>query len=364
MPPDERRDDHAPPQAYPIPGGQVGLAALAADYLRAVLRADPDAIDFHAAADDAAAPRVSAATERARRREWRRQWRRLRLADQVAAYADALARATDADAVHAALAWHAAEIVGAYTCIVFVPDARGVLASLPAHPRPLGEGVLHLTERPAAPCLLTRDDRARFGGLARLFDEERAASVACQPVADEMVLALLERRADRTFDEEDWGLLRLVAAQAESALQRVGTVAQLLPRRSAGSATQPAGDPHLDALLAHVDALAEWDEELAVAALEPEVEGDAQDRRRLADELRRVCGDDGVVVRRSGGAFLVLLPGVSGESARARFRDFEGRLPPGTSHRYAIAARGSNGATVRELVEAAEQALPVAAVAP
>jgi hypothetical protein len=338
----------------------VGLAALAADYLRAVLRADPDVIDFHAAADEAAAPRVSDATERARRREWRRQWRRLRLADQVAAYADALARATDADAVHAALAWHAAEIVGAYTCIVFAPDARGVLASLPAHPRPLGEGVLHLAERPVAPCLVTRDDRERPGGLARLFDEERAASVACQPVADEMVLALLERRADRTFDEDDWGLLRLVAAQAESALQRVGAVAQLSPWRSVGSVSEPTGDPHLDALLEHVDALAEWDEPLTVAALE--VERDAQDLRHLEDELRRVCGEEGVVVRRSGGAFLVLLPGVSGESARARFRAFEGRLPPGTSHRYAIAARGSDGATVRELVEAAEQALPVAAV--
>ena len=92
--------------------------------------------------------------------------------------------------------------------------------ALPAHARFRRPGtLLHADAR--------ADTGSPFSPLAPLFTETRAACVVHTPVGEDGLLFLVERRAERHFEPEDWEILRALAGLAESALKRVRLLGEI-----------------------------------------------------------------------------------------------------------------------------------------
>jgi GGDEF domain-containing protein len=323
------------------------LPRIALEYLREVLdgggepeqRAHADAAgaqpvlpwDAGAAPDDPA--------ECARRREWSRRWRRLRLADAVAEYGRALESAATPDQVYTAVPEHAARIVGAWTGLLFVPGEAG-------GPRTLPDGRLRTrADRLRIPVLRRRTrvgarqaGRAggRFAALAPLFADDGAAALACIPFGRGGALVLVERRHDREFDEDDWSLLAMVAAQGQAALERVHAAGRVAELAGTDPVTKLAGAGHVDRVLEHAWQVVPMGRPLSVVLLGLDGLGGARARfggasaerllRAAVEALREALPPEGTALRCGAAELLLVLPGATPAQAAAVVTSLRARL--------------------------------------
>lgn len=174
--------------------------------------------------EDAAA---AAATQGERRQRERERFRR---ASNWMLLVEQLNRTATRQDVFDVLVERVVELVDAHAAMVYAQgaDAAG-LGLLPAAP-PVGTPTLgplpfSLLGAPFPLQLLRSEcEAARSGPRAALwplFDHFGAASLALSALGEGALLVVLERRANRLFNGEDWFVLRNVAAQASMALRRV-----------------------------------------------------------------------------------------------------------------------------------------------
>jgi GGDEF domain-containing protein len=315
----------------------------------------------------------SAVPEPAARREWLRQWRRLQLPDRMAAFGEELARARTEAAVYATLTSHAARMVGGYLCLLFLPRSGAARLRPVAEPRlRCNPEMLSILEPPAVPGVIseaTLPAGGPYAGLRPLFDQEGAAWLLLAPFATRGTVVLVERRGERTFAPEDWDVLRILASQAEAALERVrlwegiATLSQSDPMTGLG-----AGREYLNDVMAHAAAAAAWGEPVSVAVLT--VDGNAgaarngesaRVTRAVAEAVREAAHERGIVLRYADNELLVVLPGMDASVAEELVENARDRLARGISVRARVM---ENAATVaRELADRARAAIPVRAPA-
>ncbi|HEX8696611.1 MAG TPA: GAF domain-containing protein [Longimicrobium sp.] len=340
-----REEDRLPPA-----GADLGLAELAAAYLRETLR-DFAPLGFPPPRAEPAAVGGAGATD-ARRREWRRRWRRLRLGEQVAGFAGELAEARSSDAVLDALATHAPRIVGAHVCLLFLPAPGGGPLRARREPRLEGSAEGLELDGAGAAGVLAPADAVRFPALAPLFAGAGAASLACAPFAGGAAV-LVERRADRVYDEEDLELLRLLAGQAEAALERVRGLERVLARRLPAAREGEEGAGRAEAVLRLAESLARRGCAVAVAVVAVAgaagpPEGD--ELHGAAEALRAAAGEDGVALHLGAGEFLLVMPGKSEAEAFASMAEVRAHVPAALSVRAAVAGRADGPCSLEELV--------------
>lgn len=294
-------------------------------------------------------------------RQWHRQWRRFQLPDQLLAFYDELGRARTAPEVYDALSKYSASIVGAYTALVFPPRKRaGKLRPVP-NPR-LSAPANQLSVPVAAPLPKSEPllaDGARSGplaGLAPLFEEERAFSLAHAPLGSGGLVLLVERRRERVFEAEDWELLRTLCAHADAAIRRISGV-QSTDSDAAGGGMQgfvrraQAAD-----LLRHVWQGARRGVALSVVAVRT-AGLSAGEAKELADGLRRQIRPYGIGLTDGPGRLLLVLPRYSDAQA-ARLVERLNRLasPLGVVS-FAMAAYQARMSSADQLLDAAIAAL-------
>jgi hypothetical protein len=228
-----RRDDPVLPTGTPEGAAPLDLAA---EWLREILQDE-----FGEASGEERFPRTPATAARPGgdefdrnsflvwRREWLSRWRRLQLVEQLQSYRDALERADSAETVHAAFAEHAAAIIGAYVCLVFVRPDGEYFAPLPLPGAPVPErlriGPLgHGAAEVVLPSDLSVD--SPLAGVAPLFEETSASSLLMARYGRGYAV-LVERRSHREFETLDGEIFDLLAAEAATALHRVTLVKRL-----------------------------------------------------------------------------------------------------------------------------------------
>lgn len=160
------------------------------------------------------------------------------------------AREDKPDGVWDALATHAAPVVRGWTAACVVPDRNGNLRRYSAEPN-TNAGTLDVGRRdsseikqlghmvedgvPFAAGLIVRETGSRpgqaFGSVPWLFQHPDVHSAACINVGRRGVLVIVERRADRAFEPDDWYRLRVIAEQAEITLRRIELVSRRSHRR-------------------------------------------------------------------------------------------------------------------------------------
>lgn len=263
-------------------------------------------------------------------REWHRQWRRFQLADQLHRYDARLNSARSPAEVYRVLSEHAVRIVGGFTCLLYPPQEQGPLRPVPNPALRVDAGRITLSIPLAGAGLIARDrvlDQADgpLAGLAPLFSEERAVTLAHAPFGEGGMILLLERRGDRVFEVEDWELLRALSTRAAAALDRVRLGIQLGTLQHTHPCTGLPDEGALPEILRHAQAIAGRGEPLTLLALR--LDGvarfatddgpDAADRvRRTAGEiLRERVGTLGIVVHRADDEFLLVLPRLSAAPA-------------------------------------------------
>jgi GGDEF domain-containing protein len=360
-----RRDDWAlwSGRAPTRGADEDALYRAAVGWLGEVVRAD-----FPPPSRPAVSPAIP---EPAARREWLRQWRRLQLPDRMAAFGEELARARTETAVYATLTTHAARMVGGYLCLLFLPNGGSTRLRPVAEPRlRCNADALSITEPPAVPGVIseaTLPAGGPYASLRPLFSEEGAAWLLLAPFGTRGTVVLVERRGERTFAPEDWDVLRILASQAEAALERVrlwegvATLSQSDPLTGLG-----AGREYLHDVLAHAAAAAAWGEAVSVAVLT--VDGNAGVQRNgesarvtraVAEALRDAAHERGIVLRYAEDELLVVLPGLDGAEAEELVESAKDRLARGITVRARIVENAAKAA--RELAERARAAVPVRA---
>ncbi len=165
---------------------------------------------------------------------------RMSALERTVLLADHLAREQAAAGVWDALARHAPAVVGGWAAACFVPDHNGVLhlrtddatwpdcdegarrfepsATVPAMDAAALAGAF-------TPALFTRSAlrsaEPPLHALASIFEDDRIDRIACISVGGRGLLAVLERRATRSFEPDDWYRLRTIAVQADVTLERL-----------------------------------------------------------------------------------------------------------------------------------------------
>jgi GGDEF domain-containing protein len=262
------------------------------------------------------------------RREWLRRWRRLQLPEQLAAFNEALEPARLPEQVHRLLAEHASEIVGAYTCLVFLPGADGRLRPLPDTRVEHAEGLWLDAHAERETALLGPGDvlqGARHAGLGPLFHDTRAVALAFAPYGGGAAV-VVERRQEREFEAVDWQLLRALCSKAEAALHRVTLLGGLYaPDPQTGGAARE----RVDQVLRHGWAGAALGHPITVVLVRLDTEGEdgtlaEPTVQHCAAILRREATGAGPVLRHGAREFLLVLhadPAAAGalvERVRAR----------------------------------------------
>ncbi len=277
------------------------------------------------------------------RRERVREWRRFRLAEQLITFSERLNSARTLNEVYEALLQHAVGTVGAYSSFLVVEEESGRFSAVD-HPfapcdarafavtsysRLRRPGLVHASEAQA-------DTGSPLSALAPLFGRTRAAVLAHVPVGQEGALFLVERRAERTFEPEDWSLLSVLVSQAEIAIERV----QLFERVRELSLTDPltglGNRRHMQVVLKHSLAAAQRGDPLSLVMVDLDgfkgindefghLEGDRV-LRLVADCLREEIRGADLAVRFGGDEFLIILPGTDLAGARSLIRRVQDRL--------------------------------------
>jgi diguanylate cyclase (GGDEF)-like protein len=308
-----------------IPTEKQAILVMGSE-LRRIERGDSDAELMQRAA------RGISAWRRARSRALRR----LELPDRLVAFSEELHRATTLRAAYAALAAHVARVVGGYTGVVYTYDnggsASGILRPVehPALDLRMADCVLGPELRFGGPGLVHAEDvlasaGGPFSNLAPLVRATNAATLPYVPLGERGLLFVVERRAERTVEPEDWDLLLSVARLAELALDRI----DLYDRVHALSLTDPltglANRRRLDVVLEHSFAAARRGQELSLVMIDLDgfkqyndefghVRGD-EILRSFATALREQVRGADLVVRYGGDEFLVVMGGASRSDA-------------------------------------------------
>jgi diguanylate cyclase (GGDEF)-like protein len=309
------------------------------------------------------------------RREQLRALHRLHLPERLITYAEHLGRAQTEEAVLAALVEHTPRIAGGYCALLFSsPSGGGPLE--PVEPERvqhrLARVALPRNPRLERPCLITAanalsDTGSPFTPLAPLFRDLDACSLAAVPFNGRSLLFLVERRTDRTFEPDDWDLLRTVTRQAEAALERVRLFEEVRDLSLTDPLTGLANRRQLRLVLERSLAAARRGEPLALAMLDLDdfkainearghIGGDRVLRgvaEALAEEVR---GSD-LVARFGGDEFVVVLPGGTEASAASLLRRVRDRLEGMVSLSAGVAEFGPGSTSADELIEAADRRL-------
>lgn len=164
-----------------------------------------------------------------------RLWRWLRLPDLLHQFAERLNGAAEIAEVSRAVTRGVVEIVGGYhaTLLLREPPVGSMFAastrlraiegeplSIPTHPRLWRPGLVRVSEAQA-------DVGGPFARLSQWLTDAEEGTLVHVPVGEEGVILLSERRSGRTFDGDDWSLLRNLASQAEGAIRRVRSLEEV-----------------------------------------------------------------------------------------------------------------------------------------
>jgi diguanylate cyclase (GGDEF)-like protein len=309
------------------------------------------------------------------RRERLRANRRLKLPEQLIAYADRLNRAHTPLDVCEALTEHAPGIVGGYTAVVLrrEPD-EDVLRAVPSPHLPhdvRGVAVAPLARFTRAGLIVASEARldtgGPFAGLAPLFSETRAVALAHAPFGDDGMVLITERRRDRIFEAEDWDLLRTIARQAAAALERVRLFDEVRDLSLTDPLTGLANRRRMEIVLGHALAAARRGEPLTVIMIDLDGFKSINDHhghlvgdrvlRTLADYLRQEARGSDLVVRYGGDEFLVVLPGGTAAAAHTLLERVRARLDETTRFSAGVAEYTPSMGSVSELIAAADHDL-------
>jgi diguanylate cyclase (GGDEF)-like protein len=181
-------------------------------------------------------------------------------------------------------------------------------------------------------------------------------SVAHVPLGDKGLLVLVERRAERVLEPEDWVRLDALARHATAALDRV----QLREQTQALSLTDPVtglgNRRKLEVLLPYHLAAAQRGAPLALAVFEL-----VEDREEMRDAslhllgecLRRQARGSDILARYGPTSFVALLPNTTADGAWSLVRRVRSALGQAAAARAGVAAYASTASTLGQLLEQA-----------
>ncbi|HEX2092653.1 MAG TPA: sensor domain-containing diguanylate cyclase [Longimicrobiaceae bacterium] len=309
------------------------------------------------------------------RRERIRTWKRQQLPEKLLTFAEQLHSSDTVEKVCATVTQRIVEVVNGYTALMFVPQPGG--RETTALHTPLvacGDPGLRITPSPhfsRAGLIFAHEAQEGTGGpyagLASLFTQVGAAMLAHVPCGTHGVLVLVERRQNRTFDPDDWDLLRSFATQAAAALERISLIQEVRTLSLTDPLTGVGNRRRLNLFLEHAWPAARRGEPLTAAMIDLDnfkrlndqhghKEGD-RFLRMVAEALRSEARGSDLVVRYGGDEFLVLFPRESAESAQAFLDRVRKRLAGLISFSAGIAANQPTFATPEDLIEAADSDL-------
>ncbi|HEX7243472.1 MAG TPA: sensor domain-containing diguanylate cyclase [Longimicrobiaceae bacterium] len=306
-------------------------------------------------------------------RERAREQKRLRLVERLMDFSERLGGARTTAEVHEVLLGHSALIVEAYTSVLFVARDGDAELRFAASPLNLG-GELRIPRHSSfsRPGLIRAsevdpDTGSPFGPLAPLFERTGAVAVAYAPLAGTGVLFLVERRADRVFDPDDWHLLHVLTRQAESALERIRLLEEVRELSLTDPLTGLANRRQLDGALDRCLAAAHRGEPLSAVLV------DIDDFKAINDRSGHLAGDQilrdvatclreqvrgcDVAVRYGGDEFLLLLPGTCLSGAATLVERIRERMEGRVRLSAGAAEYDTSMRTSAELIAAADRDL-------
>lgn len=171
--------------------------------------------------------------------EWHRERIRVReradAGERFVVFAEQTSRACSSREVLESLIEHAGAVAGGYRPVIWAEEGEGSrFMSQPDLPEQASETMSSSVPSPAAPVLITRSDAESsesFAPIARLYETTGSTAASLVSLGKGLVLVVLERRSDRTWEPRHWFLLRAMARLAQSNLERLEALEEIGARR-------------------------------------------------------------------------------------------------------------------------------------